>query len=206
MPTIAIIRTGTANVASVLAAVNRCASGAMMTAEASVVENADYLVVPGVGSFGSLMRTLSANDLVSPIRDRLLAGRPTLAICLGLQILASSSDESPGVDGLGLIPDHIARFPTTALRVPHLGWNWVQCADHQSLIKSGYAYFANSYRLMHPPLGWCASVSDYAGAFVAAVQRGPILACQFHPELSGSWGTDLITRWFGSATTEAVPC
>jgi len=201
-----VVRTGTANLASVLAALQRCGMVAGVTSDAREVERADRLVLPGVGSFAAMMQSFTVNDLVAPLRDRLLAGRATLAICLGLQVLATTSDESPGIAGLGLLPDRIARFDSTKARVPQLGWNWVEPAGTHSLVRSGYAYFANSYRLSEAPVGWCAAYSDHGGRFVAALERGGLLACQFHPELSGAWGEDLIRRWTAFEPIGALSC
>jgi len=125
-----------------------------------------------------------------------------MAICLGLQLLASSSDETPGITGLSIFEEsHVARFagldPSNQLplKVPQLGWNKVVADPSARLLTTGYAYFANSFRLTTPPPGWTAALSDYGGPFVAAVERGPHLACQFHPELSGPYGQALIARW-----------
>ncbi len=86
------------------------------------------------------------------------------------------------------------------LRVPHLGWNRVTAGDGCRLLKDGDAYFANSYKLDEVPAGWAGATSDHGGDFVAALERGSVLACQFHPELSGAWGQALIERWLAAAT------
>ncbi len=86
------------------------------------------------------------------------------------------------------------------VRVPQLGWNHVAPQAGCSLLREGYAYFANSFRLAAPPAGFAAAISHHGGPFVAAFERGPVLACQFHPELSGAWGIDLLRRWVAAAT------
>jgi len=91
---------------------------------------------------------------------------------------------------------HVSRFGTT-VRVPQLGWNCIHPASDCQFLTEGYGYFANSYRLTEIPEGWTGAKADYGGSFVAAIERGPILACQFHPELSGKWGASLIDRWLG---------
>lgn len=194
MTYVAIIRTGSANLASVLAAFARAGVQARITIDPSDAEHADRVVLPGVGSFGAAMATLHAAALVEPLRRRLAAGRPILAICLGLQLLAESSEESPGVPGLGVLPAKITRFAGD-LRVPQLGWNRVAAGVGCSLLTDGCAYYANSYRLESEPAGWACATTDYGGRFVGAVERGRVLACQFHPELSGPWGQALIERW-----------
>jgi imidazoleglycerol phosphate synthase glutamine amidotransferase subunit HisH len=109
-------------------------------------------------------------------------------------LLAEGSEENPGVAGLGLLPAAITGF-ARGLRIPHLGWNRVRAGDGCSLLEDGAAYFANSYKLDRAPAGWSGAFTDHGGDFVAAIERGPVLACQFHPELSGPWGQALIERW-----------
>jgi imidazole glycerol-phosphate synthase subunit HisH len=197
--TVEIVRTGTANLASVIAAIERQDVRASITAEKEVVKSAQLLVLPGVGAFGAAIAELAANDLIDPLRDRISRGMPTLAICLGLQLFAESSEESPGAEGLSLIEGTVRRFPNT-VRVPQLGWNEVQPESGEGIVQKGYAYFANSYRLTDPPRGFRASVTQHAGPFVSAFERGPIVACQFHPELSGAWGASLIARWIAEGS------
>jgi len=131
---------------------------------------------------------------VEPLTERIKDGRPTLCVCLGLQLLCKGSEESPDVKGFGVIDDNITRFPDT-VTVPQLGWNKVEPYGTCNCVESGYAYFANSFRLEKPPEGWNCSVADHGGQFVASMARGGVLACQFHPELSGKWGFDLLSRW-----------
>ncbi|MBK7403306.1 MAG: imidazole glycerol phosphate synthase subunit HisF [Phycisphaerales bacterium] len=203
MTYVAIIRTGSANLASVLAAFARAGVEARVTADPHEAEHADRVVLPGVGSFGAAMHALREGALVGPLRRRLEAGRPTLAICLGLQLLAESSEESPGVAGLGVLPAKITRFAGD-LRVPQLGWNRVAAGDGCRMLADGCAYYANSYRLESEPAGWACATTDYGGCFVGAVERGRVLACQFHPELSGPWGQALIERWIAGDTHTAT--
>lgn len=195
---IAVVRTGSANLASVIAALERAGRAPRLVEDAAEVAGAERLVLPGVGAFGAVMARLEELGLVGALRDRIAAGSPTLAICLGLQVLAEGSDESPGVPGLGIVPGRASRFDGDVV-VPQLGWNRVECGPGCLLLADGAAYFANSYRLDAAPEGWAAAWSDHGGPFVAALERGPVLACQFHPELSGSWGAALLGRWLGVA-------
>ena len=123
------------------------------------------------------------------------AGRPTLAICLGLQLLAVRSEEAPGTTGLGVLATAVTRLPDS-VSVPQLGWNLVRGGE---LVRDGHAYFANSYRLTQAPEGWRGVWADHGGPLVAALERGPQLLCQFHPELSGGWGHELLGRWLALA-------
>ncbi len=196
-----IVRTGTANLASVIAGLRRLGVAPRVTESPDDVRAATWVVLPGVGAFGAAMEQLRANGLDVALAERVRAGRPTLAVCLGLQLLCEASDETQGVAGLGIVPGRITRFPST-VRVPQLGWNYVEADGTSDLLGSGYAYFANSYRLGAAPPGWSIAWSDHGGRFVAAMARGAVVACQFHPELSGSWGLALLRRWVETAETE----
>lgn len=198
MSEVVVIRTGTANLASVMAALGRCGARARISADPRDVDEAARLVLPGVGSFGAAMGTLRAGGLVEPLRRRIAAERPTLAICLGLQLLAEGSEESPGVGGLSVIRGCATRLPAS-VRVPQLGWNRVEAEPGCGTLSTGHAYYANSYRLTEPPEGWRVATTEYGGRFVGAMERGAVVACQFHPELSGAWGRGLIERWLGEA-------
>ncbi|MFN8220532.1 MAG: imidazole glycerol phosphate synthase subunit HisH [Fimbriimonadales bacterium] len=190
---VAIVRTGTANVRSVAEALLRAGFEPQFAAPEDVA-SAERVVLPGVGSFGAAMATLDAEGFAEPIRDRIRAGKSTLCICLGMQLLAAGSEESPGVRGLGVV-DAVVRRLSGEVRVPQMGWNQVDASPDVHLVQSGYAYFANSFGLFEQPPGWAASTVDHGGKFVAAIERGGVLACQFHPELSGAWGQALIERW-----------
>jgi imidazole glycerol phosphate synthase glutamine amidotransferase subunit len=192
--TVLVVPTGTANMASMIAGLERAGARAQIAADPDRVLSCDRLVLPGVGALGAAMQRLSDQGLVEALRGRLEAGRPTLAVCVGLQILCESSAESPGVRGLGVLGGRVERFDSS-VRVPQMGWNRVEAGEGCRLIESGFAYFANSYRLVDPPDGFCAAFSDHGGRFVAALERDGVLACQFHPELSGSWGLLLLRRW-----------
>ena len=117
---------------------------------------------------------------------------------MGLQLLCNSSEESPGATGLGCVDGAVTHFPA-GVRAPQFGWNRVTAGAGCSLLEDGYAYFANSFRLAEPPAGWHAATAEHGGRFVAAMERGAVLACQFHPELSGRYGIDLLRRWIGTA-------
>ena len=183
-----------ANLASVLAAVRRLGVEPVVTTDPEVVGRADRLVLPGVGAFGAAMNVLRDAGLAEPIVAHVQQRRPLLAVCLGLQLLCEESEESPGVRGLGVVPGKIEKF-APGVHIPQLGWNTVTPTSGSRLIREGHAYYANSYRLPAMPEGWEGATTDHGGAFVAALERGSMLACQFHPELSGTWGRALIERW-----------
>jgi glutamine amidotransferase len=189
-----IVRTGAANLASVVAAFERLGRSVKITDNAFAVRTAPRVVLPGVGAFAPVARRLSDNGLGEAVRSRVDENLPTLAICLGLHLMAAGSEEGEDVEGLGLLDVKASRFPESVV-VPQLGWNSIDADTQCRLLQDGAAYFANSYRLTDRPAGWRVAWSDHGGPFVAAVERENILGCQFHPELSGSWGEGLLERW-----------
>jgi len=197
---VTLVRTGTSNLASVVGALERAGARARVSSEPREVAQADYVVLPGVGSFAAAQAELSSNDLIEPLIERIERDRPTLSICLGLQLLARSSAEAPQVAGLGVLPATVERFGDE-LRRPQLGWNWVTAPENGGFVESGFAYFANSYHIPAGVDGWRATLADYGGPFVASVERGNVVACQFHPELSGEFGQNLLARWLKGETT-----
>jgi imidazoleglycerol phosphate synthase glutamine amidotransferase subunit HisH len=214
-----VVETGSANLASVLAAFARLGATPATTRDPRDVRAARRVVLPGVGAFGDVVARMAATGLGEAMRDRVASGAPVLAICLGLQVLAQASEESPGVAGLGVIAGTVRRFPEH-VKVPQLGWNRVEVAPAAAadgtapelmavapvrsavapspLLDDGYAFFANSFALDAAPDGWRAAWATHGMRFVAAIERGPQLACQFHPELSGAWGAALLDRWYRS--------
>lgn len=200
---VTIIDTGVANTASVSAAFERLGCAVTLTTDPVEAGRADLLVLPGVGRFAAGMSFLRDSMLDTIITDRVERDEPLLAVCLGLQLLAISSEESPGVPGLGIIDRPVTRFPAAA-RTPQHGWNLVT-PEPDSDIDPGYAYYSNSYRIESVPTGWSGAMSDHAGLFLACAERGRTTACQFHPELSGRWGASLIEQWINRCQ-EAAPC
>lgn len=200
MSDVLVVRTGVANLASVLAGLTRAGAAPHVSDDPAEVRAARAVVLPGVGHFTAGVASLKERGLDAAIAERVRESKPLLAVCLGLQLLLEASEEGPGERGLAVVPGVARRFePAEGLRVPQLGWNRVAPSSECQLLKPGYAYFANSYRLVEPPQGFASATSNHGGSFIAAVERGPVLACQFHPELSGSWGIDLVTRWVNRA-------
>lgn len=202
MSRLVIIPTGTANTASVLAAFARLGAVVDDAAGPEEVTGADGVVLPGVGAFGAAMARVDALGLRSALRSRIDQELPTLAVCVGMQLLCRESEESPGASGLGAIDVTVTRFRGEE-KVPQLGWNQVEPGPGSKFVEAGWAYFANSYRLEAVPEGWVEAGTDYSGRFVSALERGGVLATQFHPELSGEWGARLLDRWL-ETTREAA--
>lgn len=190
-----VVPTGTANTASILAGFRRLGGDPAIARSPDDLASADHVVLPGVGSFGAAMAEVDRIGMRDALRERLREGRPTLAVCVGMQLLAEVSEESDGARGLGHIDNPVGRFPNE-VRVPQLGWNQVRAGGDCRFVTDGWAYFANSYRIERLPPGWAGAVADYGGEFVAAMERGDVLACQFHPELSGAWGSGILAAWF----------
>jgi glutamine amidotransferase len=188
-----IVPTGTANLASVQAAFRRLGAEPVVSGEPARIRGVGHVMLPGVGAFGAAMARLVEAGADAALRERIAADRPTIAICVGHQLLFESSEESPGVRGLGIVPAPVGRFPAT-VRVPQFGWNEVTLEEGCNLLEEGWAYFANSFRATAAP-GWNVAWAEHGGRFVAAMERGNVIGCQFHPELSGWYGTALLSRF-----------
>ena len=190
---VVVVPTGTANIASVLAAFRRLGAHPRVSEDRGEVAGASHVMLPGVGAFGASMARLVELGLDGVLRERIEADRPTIAICVGHQLLFETSEESPGVRGLGVVHGHVGRFEGD-VRVPQFGWNAVQSSEGSQLIEDGWAYFANSYRATAAP-GWVVATATHGGRCVAAMERGNVVTCQFHPELSGAYGEALLSRF-----------
>ncbi len=203
-PRVAVAALGRSNVASLRAALQRLGARPYATDRADEIERADYAVLPGVGSFGAVAAALASSGVGEAFRRRVEAGRPTLGICLGMQLFFEGSEEASGVlgargthgsqgaPGIGALPGTVRAF--RGVPTPQFGWKPVR-SDGGAATLIGQAYYANSYRVDAAPHGWIASYSEYGGAFVAALERGRVLLCQFHPELSSDGGAALLSAW-----------
>ncbi|GAB1455976.1 hypothetical protein MASR2M48_12830 [Spirochaetota bacterium] len=197
---VTIVDTGRSNAASLAVAFERVGADIVISADPVVVKNAAYVVLPGVGAFGAVADRLRAMGMDSVLKERVQRSLPTLGVCLGMQLFFESSDESPGARGLGAIPGAISAYGP-GVRSPQFGWNRVLLPGDGG---DAYAYFANSYKLDAVPLGWRGAMASYGGPFVADIERGPVLLCQFHPELSGAWGQALLARWMQVGSSDGV--
>ena len=202
---IALIDYGAGNLSSVANALRHLGLDPAIVSSPDGLEKATHLVLPGVGSFGDCMAQLTERKLVAPIRRWLDEGRPYLGICLGYQILFESSEESPGVEGLGAIAGCVRRFMVPdGVKVPHMGWNSAvpatpDAGNWSGLGREPYFYFVHSYFPVPADASVVAARTEYGGEeFAAAVERPKLLACQFHPEKSQTAGLRLIAnflRW-----------
>src|SRR6266550_2839368 len=188
MTDVVIVDSGVANLASIASAFRRLGANVVVTGDEGVVQDAPRVVLPGVGAFGAGLGALRARRLDEAVTQAAARGTPLLGVCLGMQMLCEASEEAPGVTGLGVIPGICRRLPED-VRVPHLGWNAVTAAG-EGLVATGVAAFANSYALREAPAGWVPAWTTHGVRFVAALEKSGerLLACQFHPELSGAYG------------------
>lgn len=207
-PRLAIADTGVANLASVLASFVRLGLEPRVSGDPDFLAEAELAVLPGVGSFGPAAARLAEGGLGEALAWRFREARPTLAICLGMQLLFEGSEEGPEARGLGILPGRVRRF-SPGLALPQLGWNRLEgSGDDGFLVRPGWAYFANSYRVTDFPPGFAARYASYGEVFCASLEseagpgrnRGALLLCQFHPELSGAWGQGLLASWAGRSS------
>lgn len=199
---IAIIDYGAGNLQSVLKALQYIGCEAKITGDGTELLEADAAVLPGVGSFGDAMDCLTKSGMKIPTLDFIQSGRPFLGICLGLQLLFEESEESPGVNGLGVLKGKIVRIPEeTGLKIPHIGWNSLQLRRKDGLFKdlpeNPYVYFVHSYYLMAQDRDVVSAQAEYGVIIDAAVQRGNLFATQFHPEKSGRVGLQMLRNFAG---------
>lgn len=196
---IAIIDYGAGNLQSVEKALRHIGCSCQVADSPALLAQAEAAVLPGVGAFGEAMAALRRQGLDQAIREFAASGRPFLGICLGLQVLFETSEESPGVQGLGLLPGKILRLPGDAgLKIPHIGWNSLTLDRPGWLLKGlepePYVYFVHSYYLRAPE-DLVTARARYGADIHAAVERGNLAACQFHPEKSGGTGLKILENF-----------
>ncbi len=201
---VALIDYGAGNLCSVANALRSLGIEPAIVAGPEGLDGATHLILPGVGSFGDCMAHLQERGLVDAIRDWVRAGKPYFGICLGYQILFDSSEETPGVEGLGLIPGVVKRFADEpGLKIPHMGWNSVvprrpDQGRWAGLGAEPYFYYVHSYFPVPADPAVVAAETTYGGqTFAAAVEQPSLLACQFHPEKSQDVGVRLIRNFLG---------
>ena len=187
-----------------------------LTRDHDEILSADHVILPGVGSFGVAMRKLQDYGMVDVLRETARRRIPLLGICLGLQLLFEGSEESPGVDGLGLLSGTIVRIPDQdrALKIPHMGWNSLSFPSDGRLFEGipdgTEVYFVHSFYLPAPVQKEglpkkdysITAVTDYGVPIGASVQKDQIYACQFHPEKSGRWGLKILANFLNTEMPE----
>lgn len=197
---IAILDYDAGNLKSVEKALRFLGEESVITRNRREVESADRLILPGVGSFGAAMRQLKKYEIDKMLHEAAAEGKPTLGICLGLQLLFEGSEESPGEEGLGLLKGQILKIPEKkGLKIPHIGWNSLQFPHNGRLfagISPGtYVYFVHSYYLKADDERIVMATTEYGTRIHASVESGNLFACQFHPEKSSTAGLTILSNF-----------
>ncbi len=206
---ITIVDYGHGNLYSIAQALKHVGASVKISSDPVDLSSAESIILPGVGAFGAAMRELRARDLVKPLRDSAAAGKPMLGICLGMQLLADSSEEFGDHNGLGLIPGNIMRLPEAAStngvgydgeRIPNVGWRPLKFkgpdVSYEGVADGSIVYFVHSFRFVaREATDVTATISFNGDAIAASVRSGNILGFQFHPENSGSVGLNLLRRF-----------
>lgn len=204
---IAIIDYDAGNIKSVEKALLYLGQEAVITRDPETILGADGVILPGVGAFGDAMGKLHTYGLVQVIRQCVQENKPFLGICLGLQLLFESSEESPGVEGLSVLKGKVVRLPSeTGLKIPHIGWNDLKFPNSgrlfQGLREGTFVYFVHSFYLMATEADIVTATTEYGAVLHASVEKGNVFACQFHPEKSSEAGLTILRNFI--RVTEGV--
>lgn len=194
---IAVVDYGMGNIASIIHSLQRMNYAYEITSNPERLRHAKGLILPGVGAFGDAMRELEMRGLAPVIKEEAMNGKPLLGICLGMQLLFTSSDEYGYHQGLNLLSGHVKRFKGE-YHIPHLGWNWLAFKHPHPLyrgLSEGYVYFAHSFQVLADNDEDVIGTTDYYQNVTAVVARNHIYGMQFHPEKSGQLGMQLLNRF-----------
>ena len=197
---IAIIDYDAGNIKSVEKALQKLGADVVITKDAETILNAEKVILPGVGAFGDAMANLNKYNLVTVIKQVVEKGIPFLGICLGLQLLFDRSDETSGVEGLGILKGEVLRIPDhEELKIPHMGWNSLHLQNDgrlfEGLSEDSYVYFVHSYYLKAEEPEIVKATAEYGVTIHASVEKGNVFACQFHPEKSSDVGMQILRNF-----------
>ncbi len=197
---IAIIDYDAGNIKSVEKAILSLGEEVVITRDAQEILSAEGVILPGVGAFGDAMSKLHSFKLVDTIKQCVKQGTPFLGICLGLQLLFESSEESPGVEGLHILDGKIVRIPEEpGLKIPHIGWNDLSYPNKGRLFEGieehSYVYFVHSYYLQAKDEKIVTGTTEYGTLIHASVEKDNVFACQFHPEKSSGVGLKILENF-----------
>lgn len=190
------------NLRSVVRAVERVGARPDVASVGAALDDADAVILPGVGAAADTMRNLRERGLIKPIREYIAADRPFLGVCMGLQALMTASDEGGDHPCLDILPGRVVRLPV-GQKVPHMGWNRVRRRRESALFEGvpdgAYFYFVHSYYCDLSEVGDVLATADYGVTVTAAVQRSNLAATQFHPEKSGAYGLRIYRNFLNAA-------
>ena len=188
---------GAGNVTSVERALQRLGAATQRSNSPECIAKAEALLLPGVGHYAALIRALDERALRAPLLDAIRRGVPFLGVCLGLQALYESSEESPELSGLRLLPGSVRSLPAT-VKLPHMGWNQIRLTRASRLLAGispdAYFYFAHSFAATNSN-GEAVALCTYGADFAAVIEKQNIFAVQFHPEKSGDAGAQLLQNF-----------
>ncbi|MDE7321904.1 MAG: imidazole glycerol phosphate synthase subunit HisH [Lachnospiraceae bacterium] len=197
---VAIIDYDAGNIKSVEKALISLGESVVITREREKILNADKVILPGVGAFGDAMEKIRRYGLEAIIREVIAQKTPFLGICLGLQLLFESSEESPDIKGLGILKGKIVKIPDNmGLKVPQIGWNSIQFPNsgrlYKGIAENSYVYFVHSYYLHAEEPEIVVASTEYAAHIHASVEKDNVFACQFHPEKSSDVGLHILKNF-----------
>lgn len=197
---VAVIDYDAGNIKSVEKAMIALGEDVIVTRRKEDILSADHVILPGVGAFGDAMDKLHRYQLVEVIKEVVDSETPFLGICLGLQLLFESSEESEGAVGLGILPGKVVRLPEDqGLKIPHIGWNSLRYPNRGRLFEGipeqSYVYFVHSYYLQADSQEIVTATTEYAAHIHASVERDNVFACQFHPEKSSDVGMKILRNF-----------
>ena len=191
---VAIIDYGAGNLHSVKNALDFLGAESEITSDKDKILAADHVILPGVGAFGDAMRCLNESGLTEVVKTAADGSHPFLGICLGLQLLFERSEESPGVDGLGIFRGSVVKIPESGLKIPHMGWNNITLTKKSRILPDDkpFVYFVHSYYINAQDPEVVSAYTEYGQRLDVAVERGNVFATQFHPEKSGDVGMEIL--------------
>lgn len=202
---IAIVDYGMGNLASVYKAMLYIGQEAVITSQPDELLKADAVILPGVGAISDAMRNMKKLGLDEAIKEIAAVRKPLLGICLGMQMLFETSEETSGTDGayvegLGILKGKVVKFKQDpAIKIPHMGWNMLEKINSGIFTEKNYVYFVHSYYAKPEDTGITTSVAYHGGYFAASVEKESICAMQFHPEKSGDTGIGILRRWIAES-------
>jgi glutamine amidotransferase len=192
---ITIIDYKSGNLKSISNGFKKIGADYQITDDKETIANSDYLVLPGVGAFGSAMENLKPFEDI--IMEHVADDKPFLGICLGQQVLMGASEESPGVEGLNLFKGHVEKLPS-GVKIPHMGWNKLKVTNDSPILEGidgEYFYFVHSYHVIPDDEKIIAGVCEYGGEVVASLSQNNLFSTQFHPEKSGKSGLKILKNF-----------